>query len=281
MNEMIQLTLEQEKNILNSIKHDRPLGNGAARIVYDLDLEAWDSLGLKEQPFDLVVKVAVGLGGLQQNKREREIFEDYGDEFPLAVLVAYGRYINVMESVVIDHRIDCDLCDEFDMDAFEYCAWYEERIEAQEALNTKEGFETAETIKNKMLTKEQAYAAEEAFQTLCYEFGDTRDNAQLGWSTDGGVVCYDYGFDRYNESDRQTSNIHYGFMRNKVDGITTYINGLIDMIGHESVFCEYLERLFAGEELEEIPPFDCEEAMYFYESEINAELLERRRRCYG
>ena len=81
---MYRLTAKQELNILNLLTTSKEvgiIGAGASRVVFSLPNK------------DLVVKLAAGFGGWNQNNREAELYEEYGDSCPLAKIYARG-FIN-------------------------------------------------------------------------------------------------------------------------------------------------------------------------------------------
>lgn len=172
---MKHIELIEEIKILKQLQCKSFLSHGAARMVFECPFSVIQMLNL-EKTKDYVIKLAVGLGGFNQNQNELTCFNnavENGIEC-LAPIVAYGLYVEIMEAVQIpgefrDFIDDC--CDGGDV--FNYCHEYEIDVSA----------ETCDDIYN-------------AFETLNEYFGYTSDNGQLGLLNDGTVVAYDYGFFR-------------------------------------------------------------------------------------
>ena len=163
------LTLEQETKLLYKIaeKYDY-LDNGASRAVFNMDNENFDKCGIK-LPSDkkYVVKVAIGTGGINQNYFEVHNYINFGEDYLLAAIYYYGKYVEIMEYVdVIPEATNFEYDDE---EFFEYMQdnGYS-ASEAQEMINTITSLEDIN--------------------------GDTLDNTQVGFNSNGNVVSYDYGF---------------------------------------------------------------------------------------
>ena len=99
--ETIELTPEEELAVLNEITKDDFIDNGSSRAVYYLRDE-------------FVVKIAMSIGGMNQNKIEKNFYAQHGHTRCFAHLYASGTLINIMEMLS-----DCQY---YDPDA--YCSPY-------------------------------------------------------------------------------------------------------------------------------------------------------------
>lgn len=105
----IRLTSEQEQFFLNLILHNedekvKRIGCGSSRIVFSFNkyefLDKLREMGFSAKTSSvMVIKVAIGKGGIRQMNLEVSNFLDYGDEYPLGKIYAYGRYIEIMEKI--------------------------------------------------------------------------------------------------------------------------------------------------------------------------------------
>ena len=152
--ETIELTPEEELAVLNEITKDDFIDNGSSRAVYYLRDE-------------FVVKIAMSIGGMNQNKIEKNFYAQHGHTRCFAHLYATGVMINIMEMLS-----DCQY---YDPDA--YCSPYF-GDEEDEDLTAE-----AEMISNLI---------EMANDYTGYYGGD---NGQIGFSQiDGVFKLYDYGY---------------------------------------------------------------------------------------
>ena len=147
---MRKLTLNEELKILWKLREKQSfVGAGSSRAVYKLNATT-------------VVKIAIDKAGRTQNKREVEIFKDFGGQY-LAKIYAYGTSIVLME--VIDPL---------------YLDYYEELLSM---------------VEGNLITENQFEHIDEILDFLADINGDTEDNLQLGYNRFGVPVSYDYGFD--------------------------------------------------------------------------------------
>ena len=200
---MIELTKEQQKNILKVLLKGHMNDRGNARMVFELNkcinAEIFDFIPELDSEIDYVVKVAIGFGGFQQNRQEYETF--MREKFaPLAEIFAYSQFIIIAEKVDVEEDFeladyvdcDCDTCGEqaagyIDMMGFEY----ETEDDYQEDL---------------------AKYTDKVDCIMCLHnlFGTTSDNGQIGYSSrQGRYVAYDYGYNTSESTDRQTSDLAY------------------------------------------------------------------------
>lgn len=189
---MKKLTTEEELDILNvALNKNEYLDNGSSRIVCELS-------------DGKVLKIAVDEGGIVQNNREIETFEEFGNQF-LAEIFAYGKYVIVMERLDYATRIE---------DIFRYqhsaqtqfdkecCGWGAEYDEEQ--------FESA------LVTQYE----------LGEILGESEDNDQLGMRVGTKqVVSYDYGFCEDEEGTNISDNLRSLINFNKLD--LTKIIGMV------------------------------------------------------
>ena len=205
-----RLTNQEEKDLLECVQvlqiKDSYLGRGSARLVYLLDPYQDEShadvLKIAGLPCDrsYVLKVALGVGGMNQNGREINAFLEYGNAYPLAEIYRSGKFIEIMEYVepIDDEYRDID---PYDFDCLE--SFYDELNGVQEAyaefLNDLDpAVEDAEDFEyndfNAIFKKREVTEVWHALCELADLFGETSDNAQLGYNDAGELVCYDYGY---------------------------------------------------------------------------------------
>lgn len=222
------------------------LGHGSSRIVFrvpqELVEEFFPKWGLDKKYLShaFVVKVSLGAGGFVQTQNEIMAYKAYGDKEPLAAILAYGQYVEIMENVnnvLGDNEVYIDCDDIIDNDIY-YAYYYNMREQICElafkvwgdgddtknylSYNNEYKFSDSkcETILTRLFTdakncgnqfsKVLAERHEENLRILkLYNdakkdldelLGSTADNSQLGLNDDGKAVSYDYGF-RGNNGD--------------------------------------------------------------------------------
>lgn len=174
------LTLEQEADILESLSEWECDAHGAARIVFLNCRNIVVDAGIEiPENVQVVVKVSIGIGGMNQTARETRVYlesirGDYGTPLPLARLFAYGRIIEIMEQV----------------EYYDYAWLFDEWMpqDGDEGLDYHGVRFQTETDKELFL---EGYYA---FERLNEYFGYTADNAQIGIDHNGRPVCYDWGY---------------------------------------------------------------------------------------
>lgn len=161
---MKKLTFVEEINILKEIIDNayEYVGHGSSRAVYLYG--------------DQIVKIALDEGGINQNKREVELFEEHGGEH-LAEIYAVGKYIIVMEYIE-EMREDAEWL--MYRDDFKYI--YFKR-------NNKVCFIKRPVFLNKSDKKILA-----ACNFLTYVNGNSSDSCQVGLSDSGAIKAFDYGY---------------------------------------------------------------------------------------
>lgn len=215
------------------------LGHGSSRMVFRVPQEMVEEffpkwgLDRKYLSHAFVVKVSLGAGGFVQAQNEIMAYKLYGGKEPLAAILAYGQYIEIMENVnnvLADREVYIDVSDVFGDEV--YYTYYYSMQDAICELAFKvwgDGEDTknylsyqkdclfnseCETILTRLFTdakkspdniiKTLAETHEEnirilsmyceAVDRLNEVFGSTADNSQLGLNDEGKAVSYDYGF---------------------------------------------------------------------------------------
>lgn len=213
------LTEVQEKEILNKlIMYYSAINNGAARVVFLVSNKDLVDCGLTlNANKEYVVKVALGLGGINQNHIETEVYRRFGDTAPLAEIAYIGHYIEIMERV--NPHEDLRSCAEYaDSDDFIDYA-----------------------IGNCDLSEEEAYDAYQVIQQLAEINGSTNDNGQIGFNADGRWVAYDYGYNTESDERLCSDMCDYVDYSNTV-AIDEYLESLINILGCEEEALIKLER---------------------------------------
>jgi hypothetical protein len=155
---MFKLTEAEEITFLKDIidNFSNEIGIGSSRQVFEF-------------MSDKVIKVAADTGGINQNKREIELFRKYGRKY-LAEIYAYGEYIIIMEKV--------------------------ETVCADEIIIGYE-YEYAENL-SELLDEREYNKIISTYNFLTNVNGCTSDNYQLGIRENGDYVAYDYGYESYS-----------------------------------------------------------------------------------
>lgn len=168
-----KLSLSEEREILlQAIKKDEFLDNGSSRAVFALNDE-------------YVVKIALDEGGFLQNDLEIKMYEMDTINKYLARIESYGKFIIVMERVSpIDEVFYPEEEDYFlENDEFD-----EEAYDKDVDLFDK--------------TREVIYELQDYL-------GSTTDNEQLGFTAEGDIVSFDYGFMAYPYEAENTEATDY------------------------------------------------------------------------
>ena len=170
MTELKLLNNEQEKQILDCLASGyMPIGHGASRFVFPIDTKQLIDAGLE---LDInkryVVKVAIGIAGINQNNVESTVFRYNGSEY-LAEIPYIGHYVEIMEYVEPLPDSVRNWADEY------YFEDFYENVEDD-------------------LTKSEASRCFDVIQELNNINGCTSDNGQLGYNDNGDIVAYDYGY---------------------------------------------------------------------------------------
>lgn len=183
MAQIKMLTKDEEKFVLNTLLECETIGRGSSRYVFMDNGETIQSYFGFDRP--VVVKVACGGGGMTQNDAECQLYEQQGDDLPLAKIMARGKFIEIME-VVTELEYVGTLRDVID------CCYDEHDI--FEAINGV-CYDDDNWTENDIFVTEQEIAEVYGIVNYLADYtGFTSDNAQLGRTIYGDVVCYDYGY---------------------------------------------------------------------------------------
>lgn len=209
------LTLEQETKLLYIIAGNYDyLDNGASRAVFSVSNKNFDRCGIK-LPNDkrYVVKVAIGTGGINQNYFEVHNYINFGEDYPLAAIYYYGKYVEIME--YIDVIPEATNFEDDDEEFFEYMQ--------DNGYNTSE---TQEII--------------DAIRSLEDINGCTLDNTQVGFDSNSNVVSYDYGF--IADSGKVLTSDLTDFFYEEEETIKEYLYRLAQIATEEEEVFKNLER---------------------------------------
>jgi hypothetical protein len=95
---MEKLSVQNELRLLEkAMQKNEFLGSGSSRAVYGLD-------------YNTVIKVVADAGGQKQNDMEVQIYNTYKSD-KLAKIHAFGKFIIVMERVILDEQDDDEFYD--------------------------------------------------------------------------------------------------------------------------------------------------------------------------
>ena len=255
-------TLE-EKNFISDLakyleKYDRDsiyVGNGSSRIVLDtptfMEEKYYKVWGLDINR-KYIIKIAVGLGGKTQMDNEIEAYESYGDYLPLARVLSYGEFVEIME------KVDTSIYDSYDENAWQglyYARNYSELFQDNGELepNYDEAYTFEELCKIVLEKKPEEKDAieeylelhaqiEETVAELNDNFGYTSDNEQVGRDADGRIVSYDYGFkgDDWGSSHTWSSPITDNLY--DTENLSSYFHKLIEGLSSEAIDYRSLEN---------------------------------------
>lgn len=254
---------KEEIALLDMLKDRCIFDGGMSRIVYELDEETKERIGIKD-PRPMVAKVALGEGGFSQHREEVNCYLEHGDYLPLADIVAAGRYVSIMEEV--------EPANWRDMAA--YCG-----PDSDPEVQVENYFEyeyECETDEERTMLEPKARMAANVIIALSGVFGVTADNGQLGMNSKGQLVAYDYGFMSDVETDEQTSALAEIYD----DELITYyiecmIDALLEMQDIETKLSEYLyendnlKRSIGQAEYDALEEFDYEPKHRYYDEDTD------------
>lgn len=251
--ETIQMTISQEKTILQYLSKAfaegkaEMLGTGSSRSCWDIDNDAENfikqTLGL-DTDVNLVIKVAMGIGGQTQSNREIATFLDYGDEY-LARIYAYGRIIEIMEKVneLSKAYREWDDCEEGEL--FINAYGLDKELNANRL--DEDGYYSTPRLLPLGAKEEDKAEFDKAMSTieaLNDIFGETGDNGQIGRASDGRIVAYDYGFDTFKcEDERWSSDLVELAFADK--GMSDYFDTCVKYLTSEEEIGAALEKYYA------------------------------------
>lgn len=220
---MRELTYAEESYILNQLmnKVDLFINGGCARMVFDCDESMASHLGIYDCTNKYIIKVALGVGGVEQMRAEVNLYLAHGDKGYLARVVAAGHFIEIME------KVDCwDFTDEAE------CGFDDDMYQDLADLVLENNAE--------VLTKRDAGFIADTILFLQHHFGITADNGQLGKTVHGTWVSYDYGFVSDKGRDSQTSDLaeYMDFHSHRHD----YMGGLLTLLSQENTYLDTWEQ---------------------------------------
>ena len=219
MTELKLLNNEQEKQILDCLASGYlPIGHGASRFVFPIDTKQLIEAGLE---LDInkryVVKVAIGIAGINQNNVESTVFRYNGSEY-LAEIPYIGHYVEIMEYVEPLPDSVRNWADEYYFEDF-----YEQVADD--------------------LTKSEASRCFDVIQELNNINGCTSDNGQLGYNDNGDIVAYDYGY--LSESDEvQCSDLLECIDPDSAEQISAYLLAIKNIIAADEDAMSILEAQY-------------------------------------
>ena len=214
--ESVELTPEQEIEILKSLSPENYLGCGSSRAVYSLNDE-------------YVVKIAIAIPGVNQNKTELDRYLDenginsfHPENRKVATIAAYGLCILVAE------KVNTDLGDTYHIDRVFHLLNEEPYMDSADSLNKQLQYHIKAALKLIGVegnTREDFYKyfneleeyqkkfnermdeAERVEEYLNDEYGHTSDNEQVGMTASGRIVAYDFGYRPDDDHIDQVSHI--------------------------------------------------------------------------
>lgn len=206
------LSNEQEAAILNLIADNYKCeANGASRMVFLIDTDELLNIGLKlNSDYQYVVKVAIGIAGINQTRIETSAYERFGasGEYPLAPIPYMGHYVEIMDRVDPIYLARDYACD--DEDYF---------IEAM--------------LDETDYSEDECRLMYNVIEMLHEINGHTSDNGQIGFSyNDGSIVAYDYGYET-DSDDELCSDLHGYFDIYNTKSLAEYLHALVKILGEE------------------------------------------------
>lgn len=206
------LSNEQEAAILNLIADKYQCeDNGASRMVFLVDTKDLIQIGLKLfENYKYVVKVSIGIAGINQSRIEASAFERFGasGEYPLASISYIGHYVEIMdrvEPIELARDYACDDEDDF--------------IDAM--------------LEEYDYSEDDCRVMYNIIQMLHEINGHTSDNGQIGFScNDGSIVAYDYGYE-VDSDDELCSDLRSYFDIYNTESLAEYLHALVKILGAE------------------------------------------------
>ena len=206
------LSNEQEAAILNLIADKYKCNdNGASRMVFLVDTKDLIQIGLKLfENYEYVVKVSIGIAGINQSRIEASAFERFGasGEYPLASISYIGHYVEIMDRVKpisLARDYACDDEDDF--------------IDAM--------------LEEYDYSEDDCRVMYNVIQMLHEINGYTSDNGQIGFScNDSSIVAYDYGYET-DSGDELCSDLHDYLDIYNTKSLAEYLHALVKILGEE------------------------------------------------
>lgn len=220
MTQIKRLSEDVERALLLALcdaKKANQIGSGAGRTVFMVRTDVLNNLGIAV-PCRCVIKVALGIPGMNQNEVECSAYESYSNlGYPLARIFYRGQFVEIMEQVT---TLDSDCGREYD--------GYEDVEDFVEAFNDELEDSVLYDIWNTATRLEDIN-------------GPTGDNGQLGYNGANELVAYDYGYQAASDvpfcSDLDGNNL---------EDMNCYIPQLAQIVGSDSAYIAKLEAQLVG-----------------------------------
>lgn len=212
-----QLSQQQERDLLTMLSNRYSVDcSGAARLVIKVETLDLLEVGIPVDPqFEYVVKVAIGMAGINQTAIESGCYKSLGHNYPLAAIPFMGDYVEIMERVkVIDGPRQ---------------AWGQD---SEDFICEMVNYYDAE--------RDEAQKMYDVICALDELNGETSDNGQIGYTIDGRIVAFDYGYDARDDgglcSDLDETLDFYD-----EDTLVAYLRALKNLVGADISEFEALE----------------------------------------
>lgn len=207
--EIKQLSQQQERNLLDMLSRRYSVdSSGAARLVIMVNTSDLIEVGIPVDPqLEYVVKVAIGMAGINQTAIESGCYSCLGHKYPLAAIPFMGDYVEIMERVqVIDGPRS---------------AW---------SPDDREGF-VHEMVDYYDTNWDEAQKMYDVVQQLDELNGETADNGQIGYTADRRIVAFDYGYDAHDDDNGLCSDLDetLDFYDDYI--LVAYLNALKNLVG--------------------------------------------------
>ena len=216
--EIKQLSQQQERDLLIMLSNRYLVDcSGAARLVIMVETSDLLEVGIPVDPqSEYVVKVAIGMAGINQTAIESGCYKSLGHKYPLAAIPFMGDYVEIMERVkVIDGP---------------RCAWDQ---------GDTEGF-VSEMVQYYGSTETEAKKMYDVVCALDELNGETSDNGQIGYTADGRIVAFDYGYDA-RDDEGLCSDLDETLDFYNEDTLVAYLCALKNLVGADIRELEELE----------------------------------------
>ena len=270
MMEVQVLTAEMQARIIKFYVQEKlDIENyGAARMIYTLEDELRDYLVEKGIELDsstcYIVKIAMGVGGVNQIAAEVKTYRNFGDEGYLAAIPAAGRFVEIMERV---NPVDISFRDFLDIDeANLFCEVNGIEDDVLGLLKKLEGdddfidlsnydIKYLENLYYKSDVEEKIILDYDSMtfntimsviNSLVYIFGATGDCGQVGFNWKGDVVAYDYGF--YSDSEKTQTSRDSDMLAGNDDYLSTLAAALERTSNDRSVNIAKIEDIICDDD---------------------------------
>lgn len=228
MEQVKLMTNEQEKALLNCLAQEyEPKDNGAARMVYYVSGSDLESCGFEvDSSCQYVVKVAIGLAGINQNNIETNTYREHNNEGAFARIFYLGHYCEIMERVYSIEGHSLSFLREYASRTYED---EEEFIEVIQRCDSD-------------ISAELATEIYDVIEGLHYLFGHSNDNGQVGLNAEGRVVAYDYGYDEYSDEQLCSDLTDYYDFESDSIFVAEYLESLVHIIDADNEALSMLEQ---------------------------------------